>query len=117
MNAPRRPQLLLGDILDAARDIQQRTKGLSEDQFVNDRSAVLIVERLLLIIGEAATRLRRDHQYDQLYPHVPWHSIISTRHIIAHLYDKVDTTRLYRIAKNRIPGLIEQIENIRREIE
>jgi uncharacterized protein with HEPN domain len=117
MNAQRRPLLLLGDILDAARDIQRFTSGMSQEQFANDRATVLIVERLLTIIGEAALRLRRDYEYDQHYPQIPWHRIVGTRHIITHLYDRVDRARVYRIAVNRIPELTEQIEAIMQQLE
>jgi uncharacterized protein with HEPN domain len=51
-----RDQSLLWDMLSAAKEIEGYTSGMLWTQFQEDRRTRLAVERLLLIIGEAANK-------------------------------------------------------------
>ncbi len=55
----RSEQLLLGDILEAARKIQKYTRGMSFDEFFNDDKTVDAVVRNFEVIGEASNRFRK----------------------------------------------------------
>ena len=53
------PQLLLRDILDAIRMIEEFTAGVNFGDFQSNSMAVGAVERKLLIIAEAGVRLQQ----------------------------------------------------------
>jgi len=55
-----RERKLLGDIRDAADELLSFTRGKTEADYLADRGLRLLVERLFLVIGQAATRLRRE---------------------------------------------------------
>ena len=56
-----RERKLLSDIHSAARRILVRTADKTLEDYVANEDLRLVVERLFTILGEAATRLKRDH--------------------------------------------------------
>lgn len=49
--------------------------------------------------------------YDS-YPEIDWRDIINVRIIIAHYYHKIDYEKIYKIVKNDIPVLKEQVKQM-----
>ena len=98
----------LWDMLDAARSVRQFTQGVTLEHYLKDPMMQRAVERALEIIGEAARRLsegfRRTHR------EIAWQSIIGLRNILVHEYGEVRPERLWSIATEHIPELIQQIE-------
>lgn len=99
--------LLLEDILEATRALDEFCESLSEEEFkASDliRSASIAK---LVVIGEAANNLSTDIR--EKYPEVPWTDIISNRNFIVHAYFNVDWSIVWNtINKYAIP-LEEQI--------
>ena len=100
----------LWDMLDAARAVAEFTKGLRFEDFLKDRKTRNAVERNLEIIGEAARNVSPETR--QSHPDIPWSSIIGLRNVIAHEYGEILYEKLWGICKNRLPVLIEQIEEM-----
>lgn len=96
---------LLWDILEAAKDIHDFVKKTNLKDFSSDKKTRFAVERQLLVIGEAAKRV--SDSYKQKQPGIPWKSIVGLRNILAHEYGEVLVERIWLIATEKIPALIE----------
>jgi len=70
-------------------------------------SRQLAVERLLEIIGEAATSLSED--FRARHPAVPWRDIIGLRVVLAHHYHRVDPGQVWAIAAAEVPALAQDL--------
>jgi uncharacterized protein with HEPN domain len=99
----------LWDMLDAARAVVRFSEGLSVRQFLSDdRETVrLAVERKLEILGEAARRV--SPAFREEHPEIPWRETVGLRNLISHEYDKVNYQEIFRIARQRIPELVERL--------
>jgi len=106
----REPKLLIGDILDAAVKINNYTEHLSFDDFLKDSKTVDAVIRNFEIIGEAAKRLPND--FKKSYPSTNWTRIIGFRNRIVHDYMGIDYKIVWRIIKNNIDTLINDLTMI-----
>lgn len=95
----------LWDILEAAKDIRDFVRKMIFDDFSSDKKTRYAVERQLLVIGEAAKGL--SDSYKQKYPEIPWKSMVGLRNILAHEYGEVLVERIWLIATEKIPALIE----------
>jgi uncharacterized protein with HEPN domain len=102
----RRDDERVADILDAASEIAAIIE-LGRDAWDKDRIRQLAVERLLEIIGEAATSLSED--FRARHPAVPWRDIIGLRVVLAHHYHRVDPGQVWAIAANEVPALVQVI--------
>lgn len=98
----------LWDMLDAARAAAEFTSGLTFAQYAADRKTRNAVERNLEIIGEAARNVSENAR--NTFPDIPWTSVIGLRNIIAHEYGEILHEKVWGICKNRLPPLIEQLE-------
>ena len=63
--------------------------------------------KLVEIVGEAAYSLSRG--FKSAHSAIPWRRIEATRHIMVHEYDAIDDTILWRIVRDEIPALRQQI--------
>jgi uncharacterized protein with HEPN domain len=97
------PWLPLQDILDAIADIERFTTGMDVDEFQADPKTVAAVERKLLLISEAATRL--GEQAEVLCPGLPWRDIRGIGNWLRHQYDHVDLQTIWRTIANDLPPL------------
>lgn len=98
----------LWDMLDAARSIQEFTKGVSQNLYLQNRMMQLAVERQLEVIGEAARRL--SEVFRQTHSKIPWRSIIALRNVLAHEYGDIRHDRIWKVVTVHIPTLIAALE-------
>lgn len=98
----------LWDMLDAARAIMQFIQGKRFEELLSDRMLRSAVERNLEIIGEAAGHISINTRNS--HPDIPWTSIIGLRNIIPHEYGEVRYEKLWSICENRLPPLIQRLE-------
>jgi uncharacterized protein with HEPN domain len=99
---------LLWDMYNAASEIMELTRGMAYPQFESQKAMRYAVERLIIIIGEAARRVSDD--FKQLHPEIPWKAIIGQRNILAHEYGEILLERIWSVVVDRIPELISIIE-------
>ena len=101
-------QLLLEDMLEAAKKILSYTGGMSFDNFINDDKTVDAVVRNFEIIGEAANRVPDDFKLD--HPQMEWRRMTGLRNRIIHEYFGVDYTTVWKIKEENVPELADYIQ-------
>jgi uncharacterized protein with HEPN domain len=108
MRPDERDAAYLWDMLDAARSVKQMISGLSFIDYDNDRRTQLAIERALEIVGEAAGRVSK--QFRDSHPEIPWRQIIGQRNVLAHEYGEIKQDRIWMVATENIPQLIDILE-------
>ena len=103
----------LRHMLDHALEAVAMTKGKTRADLDKDRQLNLAVVRLLEIVGEAASRIPKEHQ--ARYAGISWSEIISLRNRLIHGYDTVDFDILWQILNQDLPRLIESLGKVLRE--
>jgi uncharacterized protein with HEPN domain len=107
MQPEQRNAAYLWDIHQAATEIMHFVKNLTFHDFENNKMVRYAVERQLLVIGETANHLTE--AFKDQHSHVPWNSIIAQRNILAHEYGEILVERIWLVATEKIPDLIEKI--------
>jgi uncharacterized protein with HEPN domain len=93
----------LRDIADAIDHIQQFTEGMDFEAFRQDLKTIAAVERKLLVISEAAIRLKDDA--GRMCPGIPWPEIRGIGNWLRHQYDRVDLETLWNTVQDDLPPL------------
>lgn len=91
------------DIVQAARRIVEITR---RNDAATDVSR-LAIERLLSIIGEAVRGL--SPAFRAAHSEIPWSAIIAERNILIHNYRDVEEEKVWRIALDSVPRLVEEL--------
>ena len=103
-------ELLLLDMLDAAKKIQKYTVGLNYDSFVENDLVIDAVARNFEIIGEAANRVDPDFKSEN--KHVEWIRITGFRNRIIHEYFGIDYEIMWTIIEENIADLVAELEHM-----
>lgn len=98
------------DILGCAKNIVRFTDSMSFDTFINDPKTIRAVAFELTTIGEAAKAIPFEIQ--QIHTTIPWRKLQGIRNILIHEYFRLDEEILWKTAKEDIPVLIINLENI-----
>jgi uncharacterized protein with HEPN domain len=102
-----RDQALLEDIRKGAAEAVTFVSKMSEAEFYKDVKTQKAVEREFEIMGEAARGL--SVQARDLFPHVPFRSMIGMRNILAHDYGRVDPKELWKTVHVSVPLLLAEL--------
>jgi len=99
------------DVYDAAVELDETIRGLSIETYLENRPVRRIVERLLEVIGEAVGRAE---DVDPVFVAsiVDVRAVTGMRNRIAHGYDQLDHTILWRTATVSVPLLRAEIEQL-----
>jgi uncharacterized protein with HEPN domain len=103
-----RDEILLLDMLQAARDAVEFVASLDQPQFEASKLHQNAVIRSIEIIGEAAGKVSRSFQ--QAHPEIPWSAIVGMRHRLVHAYNDVELGLVWDVARSRLPDLIAILE-------
>jgi uncharacterized protein with HEPN domain len=103
--------IIIIDLLDAADAIPDYTNGLVFEDFLADRKTRDATYRNIEVMGEAVNRLSQD--FLVAHPEIPWNKIIASRNALIHGYDQIDDRIVWNIATQILPGLREQLQNIK----
>ncbi len=106
----RNQKFFLEDILAAIEKIENYTKAMSYDEFLEDKKTIDAVARNLEIIGEAVKNLSEEIKKE--YTEVNWKGIAGMRNKLIHAYFGVDPQIVWKTIQVRIPELKTQIEKI-----
>jgi len=97
-------------MLDHALEATRLATDRSRQDLDQDRLFNLGMVRLMVIVGEAASRV--PEEFRQQHPQVPWRDVADFRNRLIHGYDMVDFDRLWTIVQKNLPPLIVELERI-----
>jgi uncharacterized protein with HEPN domain len=106
-------RLYLKEIFDAIDEIEEFTKGFTENDFVKNKMAVRAIITDLIIIGEAVDKIPKNLKYS--YRQIPWRTwerMKETRNELAHEYYNVKPEVLWSIVKYELPPIKPIIKKI-----
>jgi uncharacterized protein with HEPN domain len=103
-------KIRIQDILDAIDSIQNKTEGISFDDFEADETLVKAILYDFIVIGEAATRVPAEIQ--SRYPDIPWRLMGDLRNVVTHQYFQVRLTIIWNTVKNNLPPLVTELEDL-----
>ena len=105
--------VLLDQMLEASRNEASFVEGLSEAECLADVKTQQAVAMNLIIIGEAATRLGRDHAaFAEAHPDLPWRRMIAMRKRIAHGCGELDFRVNWKTTVEDEAELLKRLESI-----
>jgi len=110
MQPDRRDAALLWDMLQYAREAAFFVQGRTWDDYRRDRMLRAAVERVVGIVGEAASKISKDYRGG--HPEVPWGTIAGQRHLLVHEYGRIDDAKIWEVATTHVPSLIGQLERL-----
>jgi uncharacterized protein with HEPN domain len=106
----RDPELLVEDMLEALRKIEQYIAGMDHSAFLQDEKTIDAVVRNLEVLGEAARQVPDDFAVS--HPDVPWRKIAGLRNRIVHDYFGLDLEIIWQIIGNDLPPLKAKLEKL-----
>ena len=107
---------LLEHMFESASRAVSYIDGFSLEDFLLDRRTQEAVAMNLINIGEAATRLLRDHsELVGRYPPVRWRSMLAMRDRIAHGYTDLDFRVVWETVTTSLPDLLKALPPIIRD--
>jgi uncharacterized protein with HEPN domain len=96
-------------MLDHAREAARMAQEHTRSELDSNRLLGLALLQLLLILGEAASRVSQ--VYREKHPEIPWGQIVGLRNRLIHGYDAIDYDILWNILTTDLPPLIAILEN------
>ena len=106
----KKDSIYLRHILDSINDIEEYTKGISENNFSKNKLVHDAVILQIGIIGEAVKHLSSD--FRKLHKDVPWKKIAGMRDKVIHDYFEVDIDAVWLTVEKEIPKLKEKVKEI-----
>lgn len=100
----------LWDMRKYALEITEIIKGVPHAKFIENKTIRYAIERLLLIVGEAANHVSTGFQ--EKHPEIEWGQIIGLRNILAHEYGEVKMDKIYLAATKAVPALLENLKTL-----
>lgn len=114
MSKQRSLSLLMYDILESIRKIQDYVKGMDNAQFLKDDKTKDAVLRNLEIIGEASKNI--PESWKQMYPHIAWRGIEGMRNRLIHEYFGVSWKIVWETIHNDLPTLQTEVEKMSKNV-
>ena len=106
----RRTNHFINDMKNSILKIEDFTKEMVLEDFIENELVKDAVYRNIEIIGEAARNLPDD--LTSRYPNIPWRSIIGLRNIVVHAYFGIDDNNIWKIIKDDLIDLKEKLDSI-----
>lgn len=77
-------------------------------KFESSKVSQLAVERLIISIGEACSKMSADYQ--ESHSDIPWRDIIGMRNLLIHAYHRIEITQVWTTATVDVPALVRSIK-------
>jgi len=115
MKMKRDYKLYIKDILNSVLKTEEFIGDMSYRDFIEDDKTSSAVVRKLEIIGEASKNIPKEIRMK--YEEVPWSDMAKMRDKITHFYFGVDYEIVWKVIKERLPTLKQQIQKLLKEVE
>ena len=103
--------LLVDDMLSSFKAIVEYTKGMSYDEFINNKMCTDAVIRNFEIIGEAANYVSND--FKNQHQQIVWRKMVDFRNRLIHDYFGVSYKVVWNIIENEVPGYIKKVDSLK----
>ncbi|MCC7206098.1 MAG: DUF86 domain-containing protein [Anaerolineae bacterium] len=103
-------EVLLRDMLDAARDVATVAKGRTREMLENDLLFRLALRKAVELVGEAARLVSEETRL--AHPEIPWRKIAGMRNKLIHDYRAVDYDIVWEASQSDTVELISILESI-----
>lgn len=107
-------KILLNDILESIKLIEDFTTGFGYDIFIADEKTKSAVVRQFEIIGEAIKIL--PDEIKEKYSEVEWHKAAGLRNALIHGYFEVDYDLIWKTIKIDLPEFKKQISKVLKDL-
>lgn len=104
--------LYINDMLECIERIEEFVGDMSYEEFVEDDKTSSAVVRKLEIMGEASKNIPIEIRRE--YKEIPWSDVAKMRDKIIHFYFGVDYEIVWKVIKERLPGIKPFIEQVLR---
>jgi len=104
------PKLFLEHILECIDLIEEYTRDVTTEHFMESVKTQDMVIRRLEIIGEAVRNIPENIRKD--FNHIPWRSIAGMRDKLIHEYFGVDLKLTWNVVVNELPALKKNIAEV-----
>lgn len=104
------PFIYLAHILESIEAIQGFMAGVDREAFEQSEEKQSSVLWKLATIGEAAAKVPQELRSQ--HPAIPWAAIVATRNVLIHEYFGVDLGAVWKIVRDDLPTLAEQLKKI-----
>ena len=103
-------RIRLQDILESITEIEQRTKGMTFEEFADNQTTVKAVLYDFIIIGEATRNIPKEIQ--SRYPLIPWRLMGGMRNVATHEYFQVNLSRVWATIQEDLQILVPQLQEV-----
>jgi uncharacterized protein with HEPN domain len=104
-------------MLEAVGQACSYVEGMSKLDFLEDKRTQQAVVLNLIVIGEVATKILKDHEdFASQHANVPWSSMKGMRNRIAHGYYDINLDTAWETVQTALPELKAQLVTIKSEI-
>jgi uncharacterized protein with HEPN domain len=88
-------------------------EGMDKTDFLDDKKTQQAVILNLLLIGEIATKLLRDHDdLSERHPDIAWKNMKGMRNRIAHGYFEINLDIVWDTVQESLPDLLQKLNHI-----
>jgi uncharacterized protein with HEPN domain len=106
----RDPDLLIGDMVECCVYIFEYTSGMMLHEFIDDRKTRDAVIRNFEVLGEGARRIPEEIRVAN--NQIEWRKISDLRNVLIHDYFGINYETVWKIIKDYLPGLFEQLKRL-----
>lgn len=100
----------LEHMLTAIGNVEEFTKGIHEEDFVNSKLLFFAVVKNIEIVGEATYMLTKE--FKQSHSSIPWQVIEKMRHVLVHGYYTISPEKVWETVQEDLPILKMQIVSL-----
>jgi uncharacterized protein with HEPN domain len=108
------PIIFVEHIIENIEDIENFTENVEKEDFLENKEKQNAIIRSLEIIGEAVKNI--SPKLKTKYKNIPWKEIAGTRDKITHHYFGVDLELIWKIIKENLSILKEQMLTIKHDL-
>ena len=103
-------EIVVLDIIRAARLAMEFKQGLDKTTFLEDVKTQSAVLHQLMVMGEAVKRLSMTYRNEHAY--IPWKLMAGMRDVLIHGYDIVELNEVWKTVNVDVPQVLPLLEEL-----